>query len=720
MSKALQRLFALVLAVAVCTALAFPAFATGAEGAGKDSAHARALDSARIGNTVDSGIVNTEQELLQWLELHQDDGGTVRLGQTITIKRGAYTLDYPGVITIDTGAYGLVFDGGVLYIGGESLLTGEGVDVPVLDVKSMGRMRVSDWSNALAALNVTATGREGVGGTAVALQGPGAGPHDTLQIYTTPPGKIRSYGEGAVGLLLQEYFSAYCLDIEVQGAGSTAVSAPEGALLSFCKLSATGENARSAAGDGVFVDTCIASPAAGAFVRGYTRCLTPAYVIVRQNSTMQELSWQLGRQYTYAPLMGGEVSSAIGGLLAVWDSAYRAIDLSVLGKTIIPGRVESYCAPGWFEQFVDVTGCKIVVDVRSPDVPCIYEVELESYLSDIEEELVELRLWTSDKWALDDLVFWRSDDGGKSWYQLGAEDSVVFVEDTQNDMRAVYFPASSITEGCMVQLECPGVGESNVIVFTMVDGQPEGGSGGDRTGTDRVIGVKPGGDKGDPPPPGNGDPPPPPPGNGDPPPPGNGDPPPPGNGDPPPPGNGDPPPDAGNGGDGNNSGNDGDGNNGGNDGDGNNGGNVDDNTPDDTPDNTPGTTPGGGSGSSNGGGSSTDRPGDSIEARAGYALLLKTEIVASPIPNVTSPRNPPDLNAPVALEVARETAAPSTSRPAERADTAPQAAEPQAAESAERQPRDGTAAIPMAAGAFALAAGAYCFLRVQLRRRGGG
>lgn len=679
MSKALQRLFALVLAVAVCTAHAFPAFATGAEGAGKDSAHARALDSARIGNTVDSGIVNTEQELLQWLELHQDDGGTVRLGQTITIKRGAYTLDYPGVITIDTGAYGLVFDGGVLYIGGESLLTGEGVDVPVLDVKSMGKMRVSDWSNALAALNVTATGREGRGGTAVALQGPGAGPHDTLQIYATPPGKIRSYGEGAVGLLLQEYFSAYCLDIEVQGAGSTAVFAPEGALLSFCKLSATGENARSAAGDGVFVDTCIASPAAGAFVRGYTRSLTPAYVIVRQNSTMQELSWQLGRQYTYAPLMGGEVSSAIGGLLTVWDSAYRAIDLSVLGKTIIPGRVESYYAPGWFEQFVDVTGCKIVVDVRSPDVPCIYEVELESYLSDIEEELVELRLWTSEKWALDDLVFWRSDDGGKSWYQLGAEDSVVFVEDTQNDMRAVYFPAASITEGCMVQLECPGVGESNVIVFTMVDGQPEGGSGGDRTGTDRVIGVKPGGgDKGDPPPPGNGD----------------------------------PPPDAGNGGDGNNGGNDGDGN----DGDGNNGGNVDDNTPD----NTPGTAPGGGSGSSNGGGSSTDRPGDSIEARVGYALLLKTEIVASPIPNVTSLRNPPDLNAPVALEVAHETAAPSTPRPADRAETAPQAAEPQAAESAERQPKDGTAAIPMAAGAFALAAGAYCCLRVQLRRRGGG
>ncbi len=451
--------------------------------------------SAQPLTVAEENTVSTEAELKNWLLEHLETGGTVILGNSITVTR-SFLVQSSSSITVDTNMHGLVFDGGSIsldqYFGGQLMFTGEGVNTPVIQVKSLGRIFTGDRNNCLYKLNITATGKEGVGGTALSISGSGKGTYNDVEILYYPPGKIRSYGTGAIGIEFTDWFNACCFDIEVEGEDSTAVSAPEGALLSFCKLEASGANAVSVRGNNVYADTCIAQPnPEGSGIRSYTRVTEPAFMMIKQNSSLEDLKYML-RYNKYTPLTGGEVRSAIAGFITKWDeSVYGAVDFSVTGKTTVPGKISNYYSPFWISQFIDITeNAKMVIEVRDPDIPSIYETEYTDFLNDLEEEFVELRLWQSEKWALDECSLLRSDDG-KTWYDYSDDENVIW-EEGYDGYNSVYLTMSAISDGCMVLVDVPNVGESNVIQFSYADGQPIDDRGGDRTGADRIIGIKPG------------------------------------------------------------------------------------------------------------------------------------------------------------------------------------------------------------------------------------
>ncbi len=664
----------------------------------------------------DEDVVFSEQELLDWLTAHQNIGGTVSLGCSIHIATGKTILNYGGSLTINTGAYSLVYDGGGLSFGGDAHIIGEGVNMPVLEVKDLGVMRIGDWSNVLNSLNVTAVGRDGLGGVAVRICSSGSGRHDKTFIYSKPPGKILSYGEGAVGLELIGDFSAYCFDIAVEGENSVAVVAPKFALLSFCRLSATGYGAVCVRGDGVVLDTCLAQPDMGEGIHSYVRRFEPAYLMMKQNSSVDDLLWELEKRYIYIPLVGGEVKSAFDGLIVMWDyDMCMDVDLSSTGITTVSGEIYASYQPFWLDNFLDTSAAaSMVIDVRDPDIPCIYEVRFVTLSTD-GEEFAELRLWQSERWTLDDCILWRSDDSGDTWYDY-SEDAI-WEQGMSDGVSSVSFPVSTITDGCMVQIEVPGIGESNIIVFSFVDGQPTGDQGGDRTGADRAIGVKPGcsngGNSGDASNPGNSD-------NtgdganpGDASNPGNG-----GNT-----GDGANPSDSGNPGDGANPGDTGNHGNGGNAGDGanpgdagdiGNGGSPDDNgTPDssDSPDRINITA-------DNGSGRESEK-----HSVAPFAAIPQAPVLP------VFPQNPGEDYLIEANKPSTQLTTPSQPEPqAKDHEPIPQRAQPDESLVAFQSSQDTSAstrhndtgpAIPIVTGVLVLSAGGYAFLKLCLKRWGG-
>ena len=129
-----------------------------------------ALETGKPGDDPDT--VYTEAELNGWLESHVNTGGTVYVKANITLTDSImlnYYDDDPPEIIIDTGEYGLVYNGGYMFLPSYAFI-GEGVDTPVLTVIDPAAFR-SAWYNVVQSLRVTATGRmeDGVliGGTAV-------------------------------------------------------------------------------------------------------------------------------------------------------------------------------------------------------------------------------------------------------------------------------------------------------------------------------------------------------------------------------------------------------------------------------------------------------------------------------------------------------------------------------------------------------------------------
>ena len=184
-------------------------------------------------------IVFDEAALAEWLDEHRYMGGTVSLGDTVVLTSPIQV--YAGAassITIDTGAFGLIFDGGYFYSGYEYFhVSGEGVDVPVIDVLSMNSVWES-WNSILMKMNIRSTGRDGIGGTALRIRAAGDQDFDLTNIRFQ--GMIESHGANAVGLWLDPPMDAYCYRVEVSGEGSAAVYAPNGASLYYCKLNAYG------------------------------------------------------------------------------------------------------------------------------------------------------------------------------------------------------------------------------------------------------------------------------------------------------------------------------------------------------------------------------------------------------------------------------------------------------------------------------------------------
>ncbi len=436
------------------------------------------LPAASDENDLSENIVYTQSDLAAWLESHVESGGRVTLGNTITLTKLISPNDlYEKRITIDTGQYGLVYDGGSIHMYGLEgwEIVGEGVDVPVLDVYNVGGWYMH-WLQAVEPLEVTAVGRDGAGGIAVRISR-----NDGYSVNldaVTDTGLIRSSGEGAVGLYLSAPMDAYCLSVKTEGAGSTAVYAAQGTNLRYCRLEADGDGAKVISGHGdIVLDTCSASPVpqdVSIVNRHIVDIIGKRFYFPRQQYS--DGNTHFDGHFTFLLSGNDDFPSVSETLGPIWESDPRDVDTGTLGKTIIQGSLPPpFQGLGLEGEFP----LKLVVDVRDPSIPCISEMQfLTSYEG---EDYVLFNFWDSYDPSDKNVILWRSDDNGASWYDFTHSPKLKWEENY------LYFYYGKITGPILLQLEYAGAGESNVVSLYSIDGNVGGDVGGDRTGTDRVV-----------------------------------------------------------------------------------------------------------------------------------------------------------------------------------------------------------------------------------------
>ncbi|WP_294855953.1 hypothetical protein [uncultured Oscillibacter sp.] len=324
-----------------------------------------ALESPGVSEETDT--VSTEEDLAEWIKQHQETGGTVSLSDHVTITRDMGIYGIVGEITIDTGRFGLVFDGGMLPTY-NVFITGEGINVPVVNVKrgDGGYPYAPSWNSTLMQMNVTATGRDGRGGTALRISA--ADTKDFRMDGLLWQGALRSYGEGAVGLWLDVPMEAWCYKVEVSGDNSIAVYAPNGADLLYCKLTAQGNGASAAAGNDLLLDSCAASPAPAGVQsvnrRAMEESFSRLYLPLEQHSSLFDPLAMLNSPNVFLIDEDGSVISR--SFPVYWDEFYE-IDTGNLGTTLVSGTVDpDLYGLGIFDD-VSIT---ITVEVRDPALPC--------------------------------------------------------------------------------------------------------------------------------------------------------------------------------------------------------------------------------------------------------------------------------------------------------------------------------------------------------------
>lgn len=476
MSKALKRIFSLFLIVLMFNTVYFTY-----------AAEESLLEA--YGEEPDPDTVYTEDELADWLANNQT--GTVTLGGSITITN---TIFVTSPVTIDTGAFGLVYNKALVNMQDVAAqIVGEGVDSPVVDVKETAYMWGGDWNNLLCFQNITATGRNGEGGAALRISALNQGAYDTMGIIFSEPGKIRSYGAGAIGVELAVPFDLYGFDIEAEGEGSVAIYAHAGGSAHFCRISADSAAVCSEI-SGFIVHNCSASPAIKKDGVLVTRAALSDYQIyypVPKNSSLDDMIDDINRFYLTVPFKETIANSKISSIFVEWDQdALSRIDMGKTGVSIVSGELFGF-ASDWFSELLTVDWpVRLMIDVRDPLTPCIISAHFCERIDG--EPVVQMALWTLPLELWEQCILWRSDDGGKTWYDCTSDTEVAWNIGSGDPPMSVDVASSVISEGTTFQVEIPGIGGSNIVIFTFVDGEIDCGQGGDRTGADRIIGVKPG------------------------------------------------------------------------------------------------------------------------------------------------------------------------------------------------------------------------------------
>jgi hypothetical protein len=122
-------------------------------------------------------------------------------------------------------------------------------------------------------------------------------------------------------------------------------------------------------------------------------------------------------------------------------------------------------------------------------MPCISEVGFYQRMDGT--YFARLYMWTLPIELWETAILWRSDDDGETWDDITADPDVAWRHNPESVYAmSIEVELSSLLEGTQLQVEIPSAGESNIIVFTFADGDPGCGQGGDRTGTDRIIGAR--------------------------------------------------------------------------------------------------------------------------------------------------------------------------------------------------------------------------------------
>lgn len=416
-------------------------------------------------------VVYTEGELRDWCVANGASGGRVALGQTIVLT-SHISKDEGNIITIDTGEFGLVYNGGIISTDGFEII-GEGVDVPVVDIYDAG-LYYTNWLHAVQGSSVTATGRDGTGGTAICVSG--FDNYAVIMDYFIKEGSIRAYGENAVGLRLTGVADIYCLNIQVEGKNSAAVYAEQGANLYYCKLGAVGEGAAAVTGGAVFMDTCVSSPMpqnASVINRKILSVADGAfYYGIKQGAWM--FYWDRPKTFI---LSGNDEYPAIAqSFIVEWAWHPGDVDTSILGEVKIPGSLYApFCGLG----LEDNIAIELIVDVRDENVPFIAAVDFFEHDVTV-GAYATLTFWDPYDPGDGNIILWRSDDDGESWYDFTSSPDLVW----DGDELTYYY--GSVIAPFMLQIEVDGV-ESNVATIYPMQDTIGGGVGGDRDGGDRKV-----------------------------------------------------------------------------------------------------------------------------------------------------------------------------------------------------------------------------------------
>lgn len=435
----------------------------------------------------DVETVSDPDDLENWLYAHEQASGTVMLGDDITLEWPIGVFLEDGVsIVIDTGKHSLIFDGGcVTNVGGELRITGQGVDSkPVVDVVYLAGYWMGNWNNLLQGLHVEATGRDGQGGTAMRIREVDArAPNFSVMQAEV---KIRSVGGGAVGLSLESPIDIACFNIEVEGADSIALYAPSGSKAQYCKLSAKGEGACVAVGEGIVLDACHVTspvpPQATVITRQiWTQNLKSIlYVPIAQNDRMAiQDAFRLLLMPVQLLLRGSDGSETVLFLGVEWEADVEwtedensGFDVSKLGPITIPGRFDP---PFMGLGLIDELALRAVFDVRDPALPCISSILIDQ---DGGDGHAAMGLWRSYDPSADGIALFRSDDGGETWKDVTNAPDIAWNGDE------VRFYYGDLTNEVWFQLRQEGVGASNIASIFRFDEMIYGGFPGDRTGVD--------------------------------------------------------------------------------------------------------------------------------------------------------------------------------------------------------------------------------------------
>ena len=442
------------------------------------------LPEAAVLNTVqqrafqqETETVSTAEELSDWLHRLDGSGGEVALGATITIEESIFAYEnQSGAVRINTGRFGLIYDGGNIDVLGLELI-GEGVDVPVLEIKSMdiyfGWMPAPDWNLCVSGLDVTAVGRNGLGGVAVQIDADSKTRTSTAGYEKR--GRIHSYGDGAVGVLIKtdNELKTYFLDIDVEGEKARAVSALNGANLFGCKLTAQGEGASVIEGSQIVLDTCVLSPEPeeGVVIRQSLDQRLGIEPQIKQNDGPDDIDFsvRLNEIQRYRLTGGGDFD-----LYLDHDENYADnIDTNVLGRVDIPVSLPEYLQGLGLENGTDLT---FRVWVRDPALPILRDVNQN-------ENILSFLSW-EDAVVVPGMVLWCSEDDGATWSDITDWEAVEWNRYTYRG-NLFDMDADQINGPMLLALE-NRAGWGNVVSFTPGEnGMVSIGTGGDRDGGDR-------------------------------------------------------------------------------------------------------------------------------------------------------------------------------------------------------------------------------------------
>ena len=446
MKKAMQIIFMVILASALVFGSPMPALA----------------------DVPPEDIVMNEAELQQWCDDHASGGGTVYLGSNITISDGVESYGQ-GHIVIDTQEYGLIYDGATISLP-EYEITGIGVDVPVVTVVNAGTSWwMGNWNNVLVDVAITARGNGmGQGGTALLIESGDEIGFSLGMVYLQSP--ICAYGDNAIGIQLMEPLDMYCMNVVVSGSNSTAIAAPDGTRLFYCKLKAQGQNAKAVSDNDIVLDNCTADPPPPGLISRWIDDISGKrfYLPVRYG----DMVWP---EWSYTFWLKGDDSSIIKETFVVeWDqNTLGVIDTTIVGETIVPGKLlPIFDGLGLDKNFP----LKLVVEVRDPNVPTIGSVYLVDFMA-----YANFTFFDEYDPASSDFKLLRSDDMGETWYDFTNSGQLEWPDGLAGSV-GFYYDSSEFP--VMFKLSVNNV-DSNFVTIYEKDGQPYGDTGGDRTGTDR-------------------------------------------------------------------------------------------------------------------------------------------------------------------------------------------------------------------------------------------